>query len=294
MPRKNLPEAPTLARQPNVSFDISPAILQRWNPGVRAADGDDADNTISILDEIGVDPWTGDGVTAKRIAAALRAISSDQDVVVNINSPGGDYFEGLAIYNILRAHEGNVTVRILGVAASAASVIAMAGDTIQIGRAAFLMIHNAWIVAIGNRNDLREAADWIEPFDKVAADIYAARSGMTAEEAAELMDAESWIGGTDAVDMGLADGFLPADQIREDESGAKQSAVRRVDLLLAKQGVPRSERRALIKNIKSSAPAATGNGTQDAAESGAHVAARHVATGEAASLSASLSGIFAT
>lgn len=72
------------------------------------------------------------------------------DVTVNINSPGGDMFEGLAIYNLLREYQGKVTVKVLGIAASAASVIAMAGDDIQIGRGAFLMIHNCWVVAMGS------------------------------------------------------------------------------------------------------------------------------------------------
>ncbi|MBN0106041.1 Clp protease ClpP, partial [Pseudomonas aeruginosa] len=90
---------------------------------------------------IGYDWWTGEGVTAKRIAGALRAIGGDVDVTVNINSPGGDVFEGLAIYNLLREHKGKVTVRVLGLAASAASFIAMAADEVKIARAGFLMIH---------------------------------------------------------------------------------------------------------------------------------------------------------
>ena len=114
---------------------------------VRAA-GNDA-NSISIYDSIG-ENWEGTGVTAKRISAALRAIG-DKDVVVNINSPGGDFFEGVAIYNLLREHQGRVTVQVMGLAASAASVIAMAGDEILMGDGSFLMIHNAgpWPSAIG-------------------------------------------------------------------------------------------------------------------------------------------------
>lgn len=79
------------------------------------------------------------------------------DVTVNINSPGGDMFEGLAIYNLLREYQGKVTVKVLGIAASAASVIAMAGDDIQIGRGAFLMIHNCWVVAMGTSNPVNPA-----------------------------------------------------------------------------------------------------------------------------------------
>lgn len=293
MTRRTLPVASVPQVRPGVSFDLAPSVLHRWNPGLRAAqDETKSDNTISILDRIGVDYWTGEGVTAKRIAAALRSIGADKDVVVNINSPGGDYFEGLAIYNILRAHEGKVTVRVLGVAASAASVIAMAGDEVQIGRAAFLMIHNAWIVAVGNRHDLRDAADWIEPFDKVAADIYAARTGLPADEIEQMLDGETWIGGAKAVEQGFADALLPADQIAEDADGrVDQASVRQVDALLARQGVPRSERRRLIQGIKASTHDAAGNGMQDAAEMGGVI--RQVATGAATSVSASLAGIFA-
>ncbi|MBM9968481.1 Clp protease ClpP, partial [Pseudomonas aeruginosa] len=115
---------------------------------------------------------------------------------------------GLAIYNLLREHKGKVSVNIIGLAASAASFIAMAGDEIRIGRAAFLMIHNAWLIAMGNRNDLREIADWLEPFDMTLADIYAQRTGIDIDDIVKQMDAETWIGGREAVDKGWADAFL--------------------------------------------------------------------------------------
>ncbi|MFW8566159.1 head maturation protease, ClpP-related [Orrella sp. 11846] len=211
--RSALPEAPVVTPSPDVAFEISPRVLLAWNAGLRASDESDSDNHISILEPIGEDGWTGQGVTARRVAAALRKIGAGQTVVVNINSPGGDYFEGLAIYNLLRAHEGEVRIRILGVAASAASVIAMAGDTVEIGKAAFLMIHNAWIVAAGNRHDLREAADWIEPFDRVAAEIYAARTGLAVADLEQMLNDESWIDGTRALDLGFADEYLAADVV---------------------------------------------------------------------------------
>jgi ATP-dependent Clp protease protease subunit len=113
----------------------------------------------------------------------------------------------------LREHPAAVTVKVLGIAASAASVIAMAGDEIQIARAGFMMIHNTWIMAMGDRHALREAADWLEPFDQVAVDIYAARTGLEPKALGKMLDQETWIGGTKAVEQGFADGFLPADQI---------------------------------------------------------------------------------
>ena len=195
-------------------FEPPGAAMARWHPQMRAA-GDDGDNTVSILDVIGVDPWTGEGVTAKRIAAALRSIGAERDVVVNINSPGGDYFEGMAIYNLLREHKGEVTVRVLGIAASAASIIAMAGDRVEVPRAGFLMIHNTWAIVIGNRHDMREFADTLESFDKAAQAVYAARTGMDAKAIGKLMDADTFISGEDAVAKGFADALLASDQVEE-------------------------------------------------------------------------------
>lgn len=248
-------------RLPSVcAFQPDVEALDRWNAGIMAAD-QSTENTISILDVIGEDYWTGSGVTSKRVAAALRAIG-DQDVFVDLNSPGGDFFEGVAIYNALRAHPHKVIVRILGLAASAASVIAMAGDEIQIGKAGFLMVHNAWVIAIGNRHDLAEAAKTMEPFDDAMATVYAERAGVKKAKAAEWMDNETWFNGEQAVDAGLADAFLPADRIAQDQTKADASrsinATRRVEALLAKTGIPRDERRSLIGEVKAPSAVAMG------------------------------------
>lgn len=257
MSNRDLPKASFNVRG-DLRSVITPKALERWRPEVKAADSGEDPATVSILDVIGQD-WMGNGVTASRISAILRNIGK-RDVVVNINSPGGDYFEGLAIYNILRDHPAKVTVKILGVAASAASVIAMAGDDVQIARAGFLMIHNTWIVAMGDRNALREAADWLEPFDQVAVDIYAARTGLEPKAVAKMLDRETWIGGAEAVDKNFADGFLPADAVTETAKQAAGQALKaefRIDEILARAGVPRSERRNLVQAMK--------GGTRDAA-----------------------------
>ena len=263
---RNLPSAVFGAR-PDVRSDIASGALNRWNAGVQFASGEDA-ATISVLDVIGQDWWDGEGVTAKRISAALRSIG-DRPVTVAINSPGGDFFEGLAIYNALREHPNHVTVKILGLAASAASVIAMAGDEVQIARAGFLMIHNTWVVAMGDRNAFREVADWLEPFDAAAVDIYAARSGLDPKKIAAMCDKETWISGQQAVDQGFADSLLATDEIA---SGAQQSAVgrslraeRQFDMLAQKAGVTRSEARELLASLKGGKPGAASQGMQDAA-----------------------------
>ena len=263
MSKKQLPVAPAGRPCARVTCETLPSALDRWDGGIKAAATDD--NSISVFDVIGQDYW-GEGVTAKRIAGALRAMNG-ADVTVNINSPGGDMFEGLAIYNLLREYEGHVTVKVLGIAASAASVIAMAGDDIQIGRGAFLMIHNCWVYAMGNRHDFAELAQSLEPFDNAMADIYAARSGLDMAAVQKLMDAESYIGGSDAVAKGLADSLLSADAVSDgDESPA--AALRKLDALLAKTNTPRSERRKLIKALSGGMPGAviTNDGTPGAAE----------------------------
>lgn len=259
--RKDLmPQARGIERPQGVQWDIAPQALERWTPNLMAvnAAADEA-STISIFDPIGVDFWTGEGVTAKRISAALRAMGAEKDVIVNINSPGGDLFEGLAIYSLLREHKGTVTVKVLGLAASAASIIAMAGDEIQISRAGFLMVHNTWVMAIGNRNDLRDIADTLEPFDLAMADIYTARTGLEPKAVQKKMDAETWINGSAAVDEGWADALLPSDEVRRDASArAERPAAYQLDVALAKAGMTRSERRALLQDYKTSTPSAAG------------------------------------
>ena len=251
MSKKQLPVAPAGRPCARVTCETLPSALDRWDGGIKAATTDD--NTTSVFDVIGQDYW-GEGITAKRIAGALRAMNG-ADVTVNINSPGGDMFEGLAIYNLLREYEGHVTVKVLGIAASAASIIAMAGDDIQIGRGAFLMIHNCWLYAMGNRHDFAELVQSLEPFDTAMADIYAARSGLDIAAVQKLMDAESYIGGSDAVAKGLADSLLSADAVSDgDESPA--AALRKLDALLAKTNTPRSERRKLIKALTGNTPGA--------------------------------------
>lgn len=263
MTKKQLPAAPAGRPCAGVTCEPLPSALDRWNGGLKAAASDD--NTISVFDVIGQDYW-GEGVTAKRIAGALRSMNG-ADVTVNINSPGGDMFEGLTIYNLLREYQGKVTVKVLGLAASAASIIAMAGDEIQIGRGAFLMIHNCWVIALGNRHDFAAMAEYLEPFDNAMADIYSARSGLDSDAVKQMMDGETYIGGSDAIEKGLADGLLSSDSVTgDDESPA--AALRKLDSLLAKANTPRSERRKLLKALTGNTPGAVTDptGTPSAAE----------------------------
>jgi len=264
MSLRKLPEARTFQRPQNFQWDAPSDVLAKWAEKPLAATADDP-NTITIFDVIGEDFWSGGGFTAKRMSAALRSIGSN-DVRVQINSPGGDMFEGIAIYNLLRGHPAKVTVEVMGWAASAASIIAMAGDEIRMGLGTFMMIHNAWGVVIGNRHDMRDAAELFDGFDAAIVDIYEARTGMKRTAIEKLMDAETFMGPSEAVKNGFAD--MVDDALGADQSEAENhvagavSARRRMDAALAKQGVPRVERRRMFAELA--------GGTHDAAPTATH------------------------
>lgn len=274
---RSLPEAPS-ARLPNVSFELMPQALAAWDGSLRPSAAAQGDATISILDPIGAD-MLGDGVTAKRISAALRSIG-EKPVTVVINSPGGDFFEGLAIYNLLRMHPKAVTVQILGIAASAASVIAMCGDDIQIAKAAMLMVHNSQWVAIGDRHVMTETATAMETFDKAMRGVYVDRTGQSDAAIGAMMDATTFISADQAVAKGFADELLDPDQVASDAKAAldQRPLAYRIEAALAAHGVPRAERRRLIKDFVEAKPGAGGDddgkpGAADCAEGLAHLRA---------------------
>ena len=171
--------------------------------GFRAAQ-DDKPAEILLYDEIG--PW---GVTAKDFAGAMAQAGAG-DITVRVNSPGGSVFDGLAIYNALKAHPGAVNVVVDGLAASAASFIAMAGDTVSMAESSMMMIHNASAVVMGNRNDLRDTANVLDKVDAQMADIYAAKTGKPADEISGMMDAETWMTAAEAKDAGFCDALCAA------------------------------------------------------------------------------------
>lgn len=254
------PGAMPLPSRKDICALTSAPVFDRWSAeaaGVRAvAPGD---NVITMFDVIGEDFWTGGGVTAKKVSAQLRAIG-DRPVEVHVNSPGGDMFEGIAIYNVLREHPQPVTVKVMGMAASAASILAMAGDTIEIGTASFLMIHNCWVVAVGNRHDMRETADFLEPFDAAMVEVYAARTKGDAKAIARWMDQETYMSGSTAIERGFADALLPADTITVDDNAKaadrQLNDLRVMELQLVAAGLTRTEARARINKIKGTPGAA--------------------------------------
>jgi len=235
---------------------IEDGILARWDKTI-VAENKENTASIDIFDVIGSD-YFGEGFTAKRMSAALRSIGEDKDIIVNINSPGGDVFESATIYNLLAQHKGNVTVNILGLAASGASVIAMAGDTIKISKIGFLMIHNAWSIVMGNKNDLREAADALEQFDKSILAAYISRASVPENKIAKMMDSETWIGADDAIEYGFADELIDTKTApaKDTEKQTKAQARRTMEMALAREGFSRKEREEIFQRA----------GVRDAAE----------------------------
>jgi ATP-dependent Clp protease protease subunit len=240
-----------------------PNVLERWNEvgaGVRAVAS--GDNVITMFGDIGEDYWSDTGITAKKVTAQLRAIG-DRDIEVHMNTGGGDMFEGIAIFNVLREHPKSVTIKVMGMAASAGSVIAMAGDTIEIGAASFFMIHNCWVGAVGNRHDLAEVAAFLEPFDRAMADVYAQRTGAAVADVQKWMDAETWMSGSVAIERGFAQSMLAADQTTVDEKAKATDRatndLRAMELTLVAAGHTRTDARARINKIKGTPGAAHDN-----------------------------------
>lgn len=261
LPRGFAPDAPSTA-------------LEMWAERPMGASDDEA--TISILEPIGLDPWTGEGVTAKRISAALRSIGK-RDVTVHVNSPGGYVDEGVTIYNLLAQHEAKVTIKVLGIAASAASIIAMAGDQVLMGLGSQMMIHRCWGLTIGNHHDLLEAAEICGKFDRSMAEVYAERTGEDVDAMLAVMDGPNrysdgtWLTAGEAVERGFADATFEADQA---EMARRARAVpeeivarRQIEAAMAKQGHSRRERAEILKTaIQPGARDAAGTAARDAGQ----------------------------
>lgn len=153
---------------------------------------------LDIYSEIG-----GWGVWPSEFKSALNSI--DGGIDLHIHSPGGVAADGVAIYNMLRQHDGDVNVVVDGLAASAASVIAMAGNSVKMSRGSQLMIHDAWGLSMGNADDMAHSLEMLDKTSESMADIYAAKAGGTAADWRAAMKAETWYRDTEAVDAGLAD-----------------------------------------------------------------------------------------
>lgn len=205
-----------------------------WN--FRNAVQPDGPATLDIEGELVVEDgwWTDPGaVVARDFRKALDQVG---DVVVRINSPGGDVLAGAELYNALREHstsgKGRVVVHVTALAASAASVVAMAGDQVLMNPTAYMMIHNPWSIAMGDADDLRQLADQLDEIGEGIIEAYRLKTGKSRAKLRELMDAETYMSAPTAIREGFADGLLyqPAEgeEPRETEMAARAVASRMV------------------------------------------------------------------
>ena len=170
---------------------------------------------VFIYGDIVSEKWFESDVTAKGFQEDLEALGDIDTLNVYINSYGGSVFQAQAIYTILKRHPASVNVYIDGLAASAASLVAVAGDTVYIPENAMMMVHWPWSLAIGNASDLRREADALDKIGESMVAAYLAKTGdaLTGETLAELLDAETWMTAQEAVEYGFADELVEAKEI---------------------------------------------------------------------------------
>jgi ATP-dependent protease ClpP protease subunit len=195
-----------------------PETPRQWYEVIRAEASGTA--VIRIFGDIG-ESWWGDSVSAAQFATDLDALGSVSTLEIRLNSPGGDMFDGVAIYNTLRTHQARKIMYVDGLAASAASVIAMAADELVMGTGTQLMIHNAWAFVVGDAEDMRKQASVMDGLNESMATIYADRAGGDSATWRSAMAEETWYGAQEAVDAGLADRVSR----REGEAAPDDSAV---------------------------------------------------------------------
>jgi ATP-dependent Clp endopeptidase proteolytic subunit ClpP len=152
------------------------------------------------------DSWFGDSITAKKFSDELKALESTvNEITVRINSPGGDVFDGITIYNRLKQHKAKIIVRIDGLAASIASIIALAGDEVIIGEGALFMIHKPWTFAMGNSDDLDATSSRLIDVEEQLVSIYNKRTGLDRSEIKAMLKAETWMDADQAIEKGFVD-----------------------------------------------------------------------------------------
>ena len=186
-----------------------------WNWTNQTDNPKENGRTLFLNGTIADENWYDDDVTPQLFKNDLYAESGD--VTVWLNSPGGDCVAAAQIYNMLKEYPGNITIKIDGIAASAASLIAMAGNEVLMSPVSMMMIHNPMTAAIGNADDMQKAAAMLDEVKDSIINAYELKTGLTRAKLSHLMDDETWMNAVTAVDLGFADGILYRDSDKNDE-----------------------------------------------------------------------------
>jgi len=181
----------------------TPKIHSRMKPFFKAALQADGTLELLVYEDIGENWWDGGGITTKTVKQQIDAAGNYSKILIRINSPGGDAFEGIGIYNLVRATKKPVEVNVDGIAASSASIIAMAGDDIVMGPNALMMIHNAWSWCMGYASDMRKMAEALDKISGAIAQTYVTKTKKELTDVLALMDAETWMTAQECLDGGF-------------------------------------------------------------------------------------------
>lgn len=179
-------------------------------------DKESTENVLFLNGVIAEESWYSDDITPKMFRDELNQYSGD--ITVFINSPGGDCFAASEIYTALKEYKGKVTVKIDGIAASAASVIAMAGDMMEMSPTAMLMIHNPSMMLYGEASELEQGIDFLSEVKESIINAYQLKTGLSRSKISHLMDAETWMNAHSAHDMGFCDKILYSDENEEKDT----------------------------------------------------------------------------
>jgi len=177
---------------------------------------DSGESELFLHGPISEESWLGDEVTPEQFRKELNSHAGD--VTVWINSPGGDVIAASQIYTMLKNHKGKITAKIDGIAASAASVIAMAGDETLIAPTGMLMIHNPSMLAYGNKSDMEQAITLLDEVKETIINAYELKSGLSRAKISKMMDEETWMNAKKAKSLGLVDGILFSSGEQQEET----------------------------------------------------------------------------
>ena len=220
----------------------------RWR---NQADAEPEARVLELYGTIAEESWFDDDVTPQMFRDEL--FSGEGDVVIFLNSPGGDCVAASQIYTMLTEYKGSVTIKIDGIAASAASVIAMAGDTVLMAPTGMMFVHNPMTAAFGNKAEMEKAIEMLEEVKESIINAYERKTGLSRQKLSHLMDSETWMNARRAIELGFADGMLGGDGVT-DEAPAFEFSGKTAEKTLLNKITDKARREKPPEPVKTEAP----------------------------------------
>lgn len=241
-----------------------------WNWKNQTDEEPSAERVLELYGTIAEESWFDDDITPQLFKDELN--SGTGDITVWINSPGGDCVAAAQIYNMLMDYKGNVTVKIDGIAASAASVIAMAGTEVLMSPVSTMMIHNPATVAMGDHNEMQKAIEMLNEVKESIINAYEIKTGLSRAKLSHLMDSETWMNANKAVELGFADGIIARenpntepdeDEEDEDEEEKDKNNPCENSVLFSRKAVNTALKNKLVKHYSKNVSRNTGTDITD-------------------------------